>query len=181
MFDHNAQSAPIGGLHVAELARLAGVTPATIRYYSRIGLLSPKREPDNGYRCFSAADRHRVRFIRRAQSLGLTIDDIKAIFASIDQGEVPCDQVRTLVERRLKSVRQQLEKLAATEARIDAALSTWEDMSESLPAEGELCPLIDRVDSGEAAKAASASVLTTHPRPAGSGSSGTSGFATAHC
>lgn len=146
MLEFKAESKPIGSLHVADLARLAGVTPATVRYYSRIGLLSPSREPENGYRCFSAQDTRRVMFIRRAQSLGLTISDIKTLLECIDQGEVPCHRVRALVENRLRSVQDQLEQLKETEARISQALTSWQDMADEVPAEGELCPLIDRVD-----------------------------------
>ena len=181
MLDHNSQSEPISGLHVAELAQMAGVTPATVRYYSRIGLLSPQRDAENGYRCFSLADRHRVSFIRRAQSLGLTIGDIKTIFQSIDQGDVPCHQVRELVERRLKSVKKQLEELKATRARITHALSTWEDMRDETPAHGELCPLIDRVDTDDVVtktRAEKRATRTRHPR---SGRRGAAGLAVAHC
>ena len=53
------------GLHVADLAREAGVTPATIRYYSRAGLLHAQRDPNNDYRYFSPAEVNRVHFIRR--------------------------------------------------------------------------------------------------------------------
>ena len=74
------EASALGGLHVADLARQAGVTPATIRYYSRTGLLHAQRDPHNDYRYFSPADVSRVQFIRRAQDLGLKIADIKAIF-----------------------------------------------------------------------------------------------------
>jgi len=166
MFDHDTHSTPIGALHVAELARLADVTPATVRYYSRIGLLNPKREPENGYRYFSSADRQRVSFIRRAQSLGLTIGDIKTILGSIDQGEVPCRQVRELVVGRLQSVKEQLAILKATQARINQALTLWEEMPDDSPAKGELCPLIDRVESEESAAPSKKLKRTTVPRRA---------------
>lgn len=139
----------IGSLHVAELARQAEVTSATVRYYSRVGLLSPRREPENGYRCFSAADLHRVLFIRQAQTLGLTIGDIKAILETVDHGETPCHQVRSLVEQRLGSVQEKLAELHATEMRIGQALEAWQEMHDEAPVDGELCPLIERLNVGE--------------------------------
>lgn len=137
---------PLGSLHVGELARRANVTPATVRYYARTGLIHPGREPDNGYRCFSGSDIRRIAFIRRAQALGLTIGDIKAILDAVDQGEVPCDDVKTMVERRLTRVRDHIAELEAKEARIRRAISTWETMDEPTPVDGELCPLIERLD-----------------------------------
>ncbi|NIO38940.1 MAG: MerR family transcriptional regulator, partial [Burkholderiales bacterium] len=89
------ESRTLDGLHVADLAKEAGVTPATIRYYSRTGLLHAKRDPNNDYRYFSPADVNRVQFIRKAQELGLKIADIKSIFASVEEGKAPCGKVET--------------------------------------------------------------------------------------
>lgn len=146
--DHmlNQQTKFFGALHVTELARRANVTAATVRYYARSGLLHPGREPGNGYRCFSDGDVQRIALIRRAQALGLTIRDIKVILDSADQGEVPCDDVRTLVKRRLSGIRNQIAELEAKEARICHVISTWDTFDEPTPVDGELCPLIERVD-----------------------------------
>ncbi len=137
---------PIGSLHVAEIAHKAQVTPATVRYYSRIGLLSPGREPENGYRCFSSADLRRVVFIRQAQALGLTIGDIKVILKTVDHGETPYHQVRKLVKKRLVGIQEKLAALRATEVRISHAMETWQQMQDEAPDDGELCPLIERLD-----------------------------------
>lgn len=142
----NQATKHLGSLHVAELARSADVTPATVRYYARTGLIHPGRKPENGYRCFTGSDIRRVVFIRQAQALGLTIGDIKTILESVDHGEVPCHQVKSLVEQRLVSVRERITELQATEARICRALSTWEKTNVQAPTAGELCPLIERLD-----------------------------------
>lgn len=134
-----------GTLHVADLARTAGVTPATVRYYSRVGILSPNRDPENGYRCFSRADLRRVIFTRQAQDLGLTIGDIKVILKLVDLGESPCDEVKSLIERRQVCVTEQIAQLQETERRISAAMQTWDTMGELVPERDELCPLIERM------------------------------------
>lgn len=145
MLNSNETNRPIGSLHVAELAAQTGVTPATIRYYARTGLLHPGREPENGYRCFSGDDKNRVRFVRQAQALGLTISDIKHVLETVDHGEVPCHQVQSLVESRLESIREQITELQATEERIHHALVAWDDIGRTQPTDGELCPLIERL------------------------------------
>jgi MerR family transcriptional regulator, Zn(II)-responsive regulator of zntA len=147
MYNNNSVAKPAARLHVAELARKANVTPATVRYYARIGMLSPDREPENGYRCFVAEDVHRVVFIRQAQALGLTIGDIKEILRTVDHGEVPCGQVKSLVEERLLSIQRDISRLRATEIRMKQAIGLWTRMGDPVPHDGELCPLIERVDT----------------------------------
>lgn len=136
----------LGALRVADVARAADVTPATVRYYARMKLLRPKRDPDNGYRCFSRDDVRRVEFIRQAQSLGLTIGDIKTILAAVDDGDSPCKQVKSLVTERLLHIQEQIVELHATEARISDAIATWRRVGSPTPQDGEFCPLIERVE-----------------------------------
>jgi MerR family transcriptional regulator, Zn(II)-responsive regulator of zntA len=77
-------------LRVADLANKAKVAPATVRYYSRIGLLHPDRDADSSDCCFEADDLRRVIFARQAQALGLTISDIKVMLESADQDDPRC-------------------------------------------------------------------------------------------
>ncbi len=116
---HPADLKPSGCLHLAELARKAEVTPATDRYYSRVGLLTPSREPENGYRCFTAMDLRRIEFIRQAQALGLTIGDIKAVLELVDHSEDPSVKARLLVKKRLVGVQEKLLQLQATKCEYD--------------------------------------------------------------
>ncbi len=136
------------GLHVTDVAKQAGVTPATVRYYSRVGLLRPEREPENGYRLFSTADIRRVEFIRQAQALGLKICDIMEILTTIELGETPCQRVRDLVEQRRAAIREEVSQLQAIERRIEQALETWRTMPANEPYDGQLCPLIEQASPG---------------------------------
>jgi MerR family transcriptional regulator, Zn(II)-responsive regulator of zntA len=87
-------SAPVSDLFdrlpVADLANQAKVAPATVRYYSRIGLLHPDRDTDSSDCSFEAADLRRVIFARQAQALGLTISDIKVMLESADKDDPLC-------------------------------------------------------------------------------------------
>jgi len=139
---------PIHSLHVSELARESGVTPATVRYYARIGLLSSDREPGNGYRRFSLSDRHRLTFIRQAQALGLTIGDIRTLLDTIDHGKPPCSQVRALVTKRLARIERQIEELGQVAGHMRHALAAWDRSRDPSPSDGEYCPLIERLDAG---------------------------------
>lgn len=142
---------PVGGLHVTELARKADVTPTTVRYYARMGLLHPQRDEGNGYRCFSGADLKRINFVRQAQALGLTIGETKSILDTVDHGDSPCPQVRRLVERRLTEIRARLAELQAMEQHIATALEAWSDLDDANPNGEALCPLIERTTVDSAA------------------------------
>lgn len=61
---------------VHELAKESGVSTHAVRYYAKIGLLTPTRDPNNGYQHFTRVDGERMRFVRRAQRLGLTLAEI---------------------------------------------------------------------------------------------------------
>ncbi len=132
-----------GALHVADVARRAEVTPATVRYYARIGLLNPGRDDQNGYRRFRHDDLHRLQFIRKAQALGLTIADIRSILERIDDRQPVCDQVVSLLRARLEGVRQAQVELEATEARIERVLSQY---SSSINPGSGYCPLIEQAE-----------------------------------
>jgi DNA-binding transcriptional MerR regulator len=79
---------------VTELAKAAGVTPDTVRHYTRLGLIRAAKDRQNGYRFFSGEALARLRFIKVAQGLGFTLKDIKLIFRDADKGDSPCPRVR---------------------------------------------------------------------------------------
>ncbi len=92
------------GMRIGELARLAGVNPRTLRYYERIGLLTPTSRTQAGYRVYSPGDADRLAFIRRAQSVGLSLAEIADIIALRDTGMAPCRHVRALAESKVSDI-----------------------------------------------------------------------------
>ena len=68
------------GLHnIGAAAQLTGVSAKMIRHYETVGLIPPAARTAAGYRLYGAADLHRLRFVRRARSLGFSMDDITAL------------------------------------------------------------------------------------------------------
>ena len=107
---------------VQEIAKQTGISPQVIRYYARIGLLEPKRNPMNGYRQFGDRDVQRLQFIRLAQELGYTLKDIKAMLVALDRGELSEHWIRIRLDRRLSSTRQKLRALQQLELCIEQTL-----------------------------------------------------------
>ena len=130
---------------VSELAKGSGTTPDTVRYYTRMGLLQPQRNPKNGYRLYQPKDVHWLRFIRQAKALGFTLHDIQNIMQSHHRGDSPCPNVRAILQNRIIENRQYLQELIALQDRMEKALLQWEDMPDGNADDTSVCPLIESV------------------------------------
>lgn len=133
--DHQA------GRRVGELAAEFGVNPRTIRYYERIGLLAASARTSTGYRVYSRADRDRLRFILKAKTVGLSLNEIRDIFALREHGVTPCAHVLTVVDDKLRHLDQHLRALA--EFRDELAALRAEAV-EPPRVDGCFCGLIER-------------------------------------
>src|SRR5947207_1721813 len=74
----SAKNSTNGLVTIGEAARSAGVATSVLRYYERVKLLKPAGRSDSGYRHYTSDDVARLRFIRAAQSIGFTLEDIRA-------------------------------------------------------------------------------------------------------
>ena len=105
-------------LTVSKLARRAGTSPDTLRYYERIGLLpEPERSP-SGYRLYGEAAAERVQFIKRAQRFGLRLEEIGELLQVRERGLCPCGHTRRLLERRMAQLDKEMETLARLRADV---------------------------------------------------------------
>jgi DNA-binding transcriptional MerR regulator len=95
-----------GGLTVAGLARKAGVSGDTVRYYERVGLLSAPARSPAGYRQYSREAIDRLRFIHGAQRLGLRLREIRELLAVRDTGTCPCEPAETMLRTRISEIDQ---------------------------------------------------------------------------
>ncbi|MGM0823740.1 MAG: MerR family transcriptional regulator [Pseudomonadota bacterium] len=130
-------------MKVSELAKRGGVTPETVRHYTREQLLAPTRQPENGYQLFSATDLERLHFIQRARKLGFSVAEIRDILAHADHGDSPCPMVRDLLANRLPQIRAQIQELEALAQRMEQALESWQHMPDGTPDGHSLCRLIE--------------------------------------
>ena len=137
-----ASDQSVSVVRIGELADRLGINARTIRYYERIGLLPDPERTSSGYRSYEDTDAERLRFIKTAQRLGLTLDEIGEIIAFRDRGEPPCDYVAELLRRQVRDLGQRIAEmrglrteLQRLEARAGAA-----DV-----ASGAYCGLIEHV------------------------------------
>ena len=132
-------------MQVHELATLATVAPHVVRYYARLGLLRPARDPRNKYQQFSQADLQRLAFILKAKRLGFTLGEVRLVLEMSRKGKTPCPLVREVVRRRVADNAQDLAELMALQARMQSALRKWRRMPDGAPDGQAICQLIEAV------------------------------------
>lgn len=98
-------------LTVSQLGQRTGVSPDTLRYYERIGLIPPPERSHAGYRLYDDAAAERVRFIKRAQRFSLSLDAIRELLAIRERGACACDRTRGLLRERVAALDEQLAAL----------------------------------------------------------------------
>ncbi len=136
-------------MKVSELAKQAGVTADTVRHYTRVGLLKPARNPDNGYQLYDGTALKHLRFIQKARLLGFSLHDIETIVHHEHSGASPCPMVRGLMARHLPRVREQIAELQQQLTRMEQAMLAWEEMPDGEPDDDAICPLIEHWNNQE--------------------------------
>lgn len=126
------------GLTIGGLARQSQVTRDTLRFYERKRLIAPPRRTASGYRLYTEADKDRVQFIRRAQAMGLTLEDIQELLRA--QTLTTADQCRRVASRlksRIQAVDQKIAELRAFRAELARAVRQCEKAGEP-----SCCPVV---------------------------------------
>ena len=94
-------------LTIGKIAKQAGVHVETIRYYQRRGLLSEPEKPHRGYRQYPAVVIEHIRFIKRAQALGFTLNNIAVLLRELE-GDRPCGTTRRLTLDKIKAIERKI-------------------------------------------------------------------------
>lgn len=89
---------------IGQLARAAGVGLQTVRFYERRGLLTQPLRLAPGYRQYTADHLQRVRFIKKAQRLGFSLKEVKALFDLNATSRATCTEVKTKADRKLEEI-----------------------------------------------------------------------------
>ncbi len=132
------------GITIGDLAERCGVSRDTLRFYERERLLAPPRRTASGYRLYGETDEARVRFIRRAQATGLTLDDVRELLR-VQPLRTPeaCRRVAERLRERIAALDRKVEELAAFRRELARAVARCEEGAES-------CPVILRFEGDEA-------------------------------
>jgi MerR family copper efflux transcriptional regulator len=113
-------------LLIGQLARRAGLTTHAIRYYESLGLLSPPLRSAAGYRRYPPSAIAELRFVKQAQSLGFSLDEIREILELGRSGRAPCSRVLAIARAHLEELAQRIERLRHLRQQLARAVSKWE-------------------------------------------------------
>ena len=132
-------------LKIGELAKQTGLAVGTLRYYSDLGLLQPIQRGDNGYRYYSIDASQQVEFIKKAQTLGFTLEEIKQILDVRDRGEKPCSLVQSLLDKKIEQLEIQIKQMTLFKAELEEYRAAWTNNPNPESKRKEVCPLISSV------------------------------------
>lgn len=130
-------------MRVNQLAKNLNITGDTVRFYTRIGLLSPAKSSVNGYKDYSDKDQQRMQFILSARSLGFSVDEIKVIFSRTDLGESACGLVRQMIQQKLEETDKQFEEMVKLRRKLSNAVEDWSHKPDKAPTGNMICHLIE--------------------------------------
>jgi MerR family transcriptional regulator, mercuric resistance operon regulatory protein len=129
-------------MRIGAVAAASGVSVETLRFYERRGLLAPPARLPSGYREYLNDAVRVVRFIRHAQDLGFTLEDITGLLALAAGGPEGCDTVRDLAEAKIDTVTDKITRLVAIRDALAQLVATCER-----PRPDRTCPLLAEADS----------------------------------
>src|SRR6266446_2731408 len=149
---HMDDSDPNATYQIGELAARSGITPDALRYYERLGLLQSPQRTRGGFRVYPVETLDRLRFIKQAQTVGLTLHEIRELVGYQDQGGLKrCRQVRDLLRAKLVNLQAKLTALEEFRETLSGYLGKCEQTlgsGETATRRAELdCPVIETLQS----------------------------------
>jgi DNA-binding transcriptional MerR regulator len=130
---------------IGELAARVGLTPDALRYYERLGLLPAPQRTVGGFRRYSSAAVDRVRFIKQAQALGLSLQEIRALVSYTDRGGLKrCKRVHDLLQRKIVDLDTKVAELQEFRRTLQGYFEECEQTLAGGNEEG--CPVIEHLE-----------------------------------
>lgn len=127
-------------LKIGEVSLSSGIGIEALRFYERSGILGKTARTANGYRVYDANVFDRLAFIKKAQTLGFSLGEIRRIIEESAAGESPCAEVREIVRRRLSEIDKHLRDLRRYRKELATTLEEWDAQGSS---DGDICGLIE--------------------------------------
>lgn len=127
-------------LTIGKVAEACDVKIDTLRYYERVGLIEPERRTSSGYRLYHPESIRRVKFIKKTQALGFSLDEIRTLLALRGSDTATAGDVLLATENKIVEFKQKIGELET----IRKAL---EDLASQCPGTGPVndCPILDHL------------------------------------
>ncbi len=112
-------------LKISEIAAKTGLSPHTLRFYEKHGLIVASERSDSGYRLYSDADVRRAEFIKTARNIGFSLEDIAGLLSiRLDKSSHTCQEVTEITRRKLSDVEGRIRELTAMRRTLKTLLDS---------------------------------------------------------
>ncbi len=130
---------------IGTVAAEFGVSPKTLRYYETLRLLPRSSRNKSGYRTYDSGTGFRIRFIRKAKDLGLTLKDIQTILEIYKSGKPPCCSFQRLLQTHVRRIDTQIQHLRSLRRDLRNLLARWPDRCDT--GDNAVCPRLENFAS----------------------------------
>ena len=127
-------------LKIGDVSKRSGVGIEALRFYEKSGLLDRPSRTYSGYRVYGEEVLERLAFIKQAQALGFSLEEIRRIVDDARKGQSPCEEVREIVRQRMAELDERLRELQRHRRELKATLEEWDKVGR---APGHICGLIE--------------------------------------
>ncbi len=133
---------------IGEVSKASGTSIPTIRYYEGLGLLEKPARSEGGFRLYSDTEIQKLRFIKKAQSLGFSLKEIKAVMRESQKGLGNCcGHVERIIKDKLLELGVKFRELKTMRSDLQGMLRQWIPAGEAKKREFIVCPQIERSKS----------------------------------
>lgn len=135
------------GLTISQVARASNVNVETVKYYERRELLSKPGRNESGYRMFSEAAVNDVKFIKKAQDIGFTLNEIKHLLALVNQENYyPTHEMHTFATAKVKELEEKIRQLESFKSLLEQVTIL---PFHTLPLPKQHCPVLNKITKGD--------------------------------
>ena len=129
---------------IGQAAKESGCSIDTIRYYEKEGLLKAPARTEGGFRKYPREAIERIRFIKKAQSFGFTLSEIKTIMCESEKGlESCCNHVGKVLNRKLAELETKIKELQTTRKQLRSLVESWIPLRKARKESFVVCPQIE--------------------------------------
>lgn len=130
---------------IGEVAEAAGVNRQTLRYYERRGIVEPLGRSRGGYRLYPPETARVVRFIKKAQELGFTLEEIEVLLSLRENEDRTCGEVRDLATEKLSDIDQKIARLQSMRDELGKLVRACTRSRRNAPS----CAVLDALEPAE--------------------------------
>ncbi len=128
---------------IGEIAKQAGLSVDTVRFYEKQDLLKPPPRTQAGYRLYGAEEVRTLRFVTRAQKLGFSLQEIRQLVHIQRCPAEVCEKTSRLIEEKLAHVGEKIRQLREIECSLESALGKCSRKLKKTRHSGQDCPVLD--------------------------------------